>query len=91
MSSEQPQRVCFDGSGFLGLPDGTRRLYESYWNTFQTIFLYDVQVSTLRGGPEKLPLTYWTYTSGQERVAYINGRSLLVKRYPNSNWNVSRD
>ena len=83
--------TCFDGSGFLGLPDATRLLYKSYWDTFEQIFAYDVNVSTLRGGPDKLPLTYWTYLTNQERVAYINGRSLHVKRWPNSNWNVSRD
>ena len=91
MSSGEVQHVCFDSSGFIGLSDSLRRKYEFYWNTFNTIFAFDVRVSTLRGGPDKLPLTYWTYLTSQERVAYINGRTLHVKHYPDSNWNVSRD
>lgn len=82
--------ACFDANGFLGLPQGVRIKYETWWNTFEKIFAYDVNVSTLRGR-DKTPLTYWTYTTFQEKTDYTNGRLLHMKRYPDSNWNVNRD
>jgi hypothetical protein len=74
----------------VGLPQGIRIKYETWWNTFEKIFAYDVNVSTLRSR-DNVPLTYWTYLTSEQRIAYTNGLMLHIKRYPDSNWNVNRD
>jgi hypothetical protein len=88
--SANVQHACFDAKGFKALPDGIRKKFEYYWNTFETVFAFDVNVSTQKS-LEKVPLTYWTYKSNEERLAYIDGRMLHIRRYPDSNWNVNRD
>jgi len=76
---------CFDISGFATLSLGTLRLYETWWSTFDRIQAYDINVSTLHHAGNKT-LTYYTYLTYDERLAYTNGRMLHINRYPNSNW-----
>jgi hypothetical protein len=82
---------CFDLSGFFALPQSTQFLYRDYWNTFNRIQAYNIGVSTIRSGGDKTQ-TYYQYASGDERMSYINGQMLHIRRYPNSNWaSVSPD
>jgi hypothetical protein len=78
--------VCFDLSGFTGLPFGTALQYKIDWGTFERIQNFNSNVSTSRaaGGG----LTYYTYASGDEKISFINGQILHYKRYPTSNWNA---
>jgi hypothetical protein len=76
---------CFDLSGFLALPQSTQFLYRGYWNTFNRIQVYNINVSTLKaqGTPG---LFYYQYANFTERSQYTNGRMLHIRRYPSSNW-----
>lgn len=83
--------TMFDLSGFQGLPYSLKLKYESYWNTYNRIQTFNVEVSTLRNGGDKTA-TYYQYVSYAEKDAFVNGQSLHIKRYPTSNWTpVSED
>lgn len=88
--TDEVRTACFEGATFKGLTDGLRKKYQYYWNTFETIFKFDVNVSTMKS-VERIPLTYWTYESDQQKLAYRNGEMLHIRVYPTSNWNVNRD
>lgn len=84
-------RASFDLSGFLALPQSTQYLYRDYWNTFNRIQAVNVGVSTVRAAGDKTQ-TYYQFASGEERMYYLNGQMLHIRRYPNSNWaSVSPD
>jgi len=76
---------CFDVSGFYGLPDNVLNKYKYEWTTFERIFYNDIKVSTLRGTGNK-SMTYYTYMTYAEQIAFTNGRLLHINRYPTSNW-----
>ena len=78
--------VCFDLSGFTGLPFGTALQYKLDWDTFERIQNYNSNVSTARA--TGTGLTYYTYASGKEQISFINGQNLHYRRYPDSNWNA---
>ena len=78
--------VCFDLSGFFGLSFGVAAQYKTDWTTFDRIQDYNSNVSTQRS-VGVTGLTYYTYASGSEQMSFINGQSLHVRRYPDSNWN----
>jgi hypothetical protein len=78
--------VCFDLSGFTGLPFGTALQYKLDWGTFDRIQAYNSNVSTARAAGTQ-GLTYYTYASGNEQISFINGQNLHYRRYPDSNWN----
>jgi hypothetical protein len=81
---------CFDVSGFTGLNQGTMNIYKSNWVTFEKIFYFDSNVSTLHGTGNQEPL-YYTYLTQDEKTNYLNGQQLHTKRYPTSNWNVQKN
>jgi hypothetical protein len=77
--------VCFDASGFLVLTQGQNQKYTYYWDTFETIQNCNILVSTQRA-QGNVTNRYYTYRSFQEKEAYLMGRILHIKRYPNSNF-----
>jgi hypothetical protein len=78
---------CFDLSGFTGLSIGVAAQYRQEWATFDRIQAYNSNVSTLRA-EGKTGLTYYTYASGEEKISFVNGQALHVRRYPGQNWNA---
>ena len=77
--------ACFDVSGFLGLSQSVLRDYKDWWNTFERIQAINSNISTQRAAGNTA-LTYYVYIDSQERVAFINGQALHIRRYPDSNW-----
>ena len=77
--------IPFDASGFLCLPQTILLNYQNYWNTFNRIQLYNLNVSTLKASGTK-NLFYYQYSSFVEKNAFRDGRMLHIRRYPNSNW-----
>jgi len=81
----------FDLSGFLAVPSSVKLDYQNYWNTFNRIQAYNSNISTIRSGGEK-GVDYYTFSTYDERISFIQGQYLHVQRYPNSNWaTVSKD
>ena len=81
---------CFDVSGFTGLNQGTLAIYKANWITFERIFYFNSNVSTQHGLGNLEP-KYYTYLTQDERVNYIDGEQLHVRRYPNSNWDLQKN
>jgi hypothetical protein len=77
--------IIFDLSGFLAVPSSLRVIYQTYWNTYERIESYNLNVSTLRSAGDRT-LSYYLFNGNQEQIAYTNGRMLHIQRYPNSNW-----
>lgn len=86
MSNTTVVAVPFDLSGSEGLNFGNAILYQTYWNTFDRIQVYNARVSTMRATTGDPNLTYYKYTGSDERTQFIWGRMLHIRRYPNSNW-----
>jgi len=76
---------CFDASGFKFLPYATYLTYQSQWTTFERIYYYNSNVSTLQAMGDTT-ITYYQYPNNTEKTAYLNGLQLHTIRYPTSNW-----
>jgi len=76
---------CFDISGFQYLSQGVLLKYQQEWGTFERIYNFNSNVSTLRS-KGNTGLTYYNFFTTEEQAYYINGQQLHVKRYPTSNW-----
>jgi hypothetical protein len=76
---------CFDASGFQFLPQGIYHTYQSQWATFERIYTFNSNVSTLQGQGNS-NVSYYQFQNGTEKSAYLNGQMLHTVRYPNSNW-----
>jgi hypothetical protein len=84
-------RACFDLSGFFCVPQSVKLEYQMNWNVFERIQGFNINISTLRNAGDKT-LSYYQFVNGEEKAAFVNGQSLHVRRYPNSNWaSVSPD
>ena len=77
----------------MALPLPTRgltiRQYEAYktaWNTFETVYTYNAQVSTIMGSNPTASVSYWRFQSGDEKGRYIQGQFLHQQTYPKSNF-----
>lgn len=82
---------AFDLSGFLAVPSSLKIEYQQAWNTYNTVQLFNSNISTLRGAGDKT-WTYYTFTSYDESSAFTVGQYLHSQRYPNSNWaTISKD
>ena len=80
--------VCFDLSGFIGLNDSQKLQYKNAWGTFDRIQQFNSNVSTLRVVENSLNLSYYTFTSYEQKNLFRIGQFLHQQRYPNLNWNV---
>lgn len=76
---------CFDLSGFSGLSQGLFHTYLSRWNTFEQIYYYNSNVSTLKSNGIS-GISYYNFRNGAEQTDYRAGQLLHTQRYPNSNW-----
>ncbi len=85
MSGGGQYTVSFDLSGFLAVPQSVKVDYQAYWNTYNRIQAFNAGISTVRGGGDKTQ-SYYQFVNGEERVGFINGQMLHIRRYPNSNW-----
>ena len=83
--------VCFDLSGFIGLNDSQKLQYKTAWNTFDRIQNINSNISTLRVVENNLTLSYYTFTSYDQKNLFRIGQFLHQQRYPNSNWNVVQE
>ena len=89
--SGPPERITFDLSGLLALPQSTKVLYQSYWNNFERVQNYNWGISTMRAQGDKTQ-TYYVFSGHTEINYYTIGRTLHISRYPMSNWTpVSQD
>ena len=77
---------CFDASGFKFLPQGIYLTYQSQWATFERIYYYNSNVSTLMAQGNS-NTSYYQFVSNTEQTSYLNGLQLHTIRYPTSNWN----
>ncbi len=82
--------VAFDLSGFRAVPQSVKVDYQTYWNVYNRIQIYDSNVSTVRGEGDK-KATYYQYVSYDERNSFINGQMLHIRRYPGISWAPVRD
>ena len=73
--------VAFDISGFKFQSIGQNLIFQTNWNLFNQIQIYNSNVSTLRKS------NYYQFQSYAEKTQYTQGQFLHQKRYPNSNWN----
>ena len=80
--------VCFDLSGFIGLNDSQKLQYKTAWSTFDRIQNINSNVSTLRVLENSSNLSYYIFTSYDQKNLFRIGQFLHQQRYPNSNWNV---
>jgi hypothetical protein len=76
---------CFDASGFKFLPQGTYLTYQSQWTTFERIYYFNSNVSTLKA-QGNTDISYYQFPTVVEKTAYLNGEQLHTIRYPTSNW-----
>jgi hypothetical protein len=79
--------VCFDLSGFKFLGQVQKLQYQYSWDTFNRIQTYNSNVSTLRVSGNYPTLSYYQYTTQEEKATFTTGQFLHQQRYPNSNWN----
>jgi hypothetical protein len=79
------QFITFDLSGIRAVPNSVKVAYENYWNTFERVEHYNLNISTLRSTGNKT-YEYYIFLTNDEQVRYTNGRMLHIQRYPNSNW-----
>ncbi len=80
--------LCFDLSGFIGLNDSQKLQYKNAWGTFDRIQNFNSNISTLRKTENNLTLSYYIFTSYDQKNLFRIGQFLHQQRYPNSNWNV---
>lgn len=76
-----------DLSGFKFLTFTQKTNYYEAWATFNRVQDYNSNVSTLRAAGD-LGLTYYQFLTGTEKTLFLQGRSLHVQSYPNSNWEI---
>jgi hypothetical protein len=76
---------CFDASGFKFLPQGIYLSYQSQWATFERIYYFNSNISTVRKQGDSNAM-YYQFLTGTEKTDYLNGQQLHTLRYPTSNW-----
>lgn len=76
---------CFDASGIQFLPQSLYLTYQSQWATFERIYNFNSNISTLQG-QGTLNLHFYQFKNGVEQTDYLKGQFLHTTRYPNSNW-----
>jgi hypothetical protein len=81
---------CFDASGIRFLPQSIYMTYQSQWATFDRIFYFNSNISTLRGQGDSNQ-SYYQFKTTKEYIAYTAGQQLHAQRYPTSNWTSSQN
>jgi hypothetical protein len=76
---------CFDLSGFQGLSFSQAMNYKNDWNTYNYVQGINSNISTQRG-LYGVKYQYYTFKDFAQKTSFLNGQSLHVRRYPNSNW-----
>jgi len=72
-----PLNTCFSSiSSINSLSYNQRYEYKAAWNSFQTVELYNSNVSTLRGEGNK-SLMYYQYSTCESQSQYRKGASLF--------------
>jgi hypothetical protein len=79
--------VEFDLSGFHFMSSSQLLRYRTEWDLFNTVQIYNSNVSTVNGGMSKT-VPYYIFKNFNEKASFKNGQFLHQKRYPNSNWNA---
>lgn len=73
--------VAFDASGFIGMSFGQNAKYETAWNKFTQIQLFDSNVSTLRAGGD-CNIQYYKFPSYGELATFKQGQFLHLQSLP---------
>jgi hypothetical protein len=73
--------VAFDASGFIGMSFGQNAKYETAWNTFRRIQLFNSNVSTLRASGDNT-IRYYTFPTQNEILTFQQGQFLHFQSLP---------
>lgn len=77
--------LCFDLSGFQGLPFSLAQTYRTNWNTYNRIQIVNSNISVARNRGD-VGLVYYQYVTYEEREQFISGQMLHIRRYPQFSW-----
>lgn len=78
---------CFSLGPMKSLSSAQYKQYQSAWQTFNNVWDYNIQVSTIIGSNPSANISYYRFTGNIELQHYRQGQILHSIAYPTSNWN----
>ena len=70
----------------IGLSSSQLLIYKTAWNTFNNVYTYNAQVSTIVGSNPSAYVSYYRFANAVEIEQYRQGQLLHSITFPTSNW-----
>jgi len=68
----------------VGMPSQEYTKYKNDWNYFNSVWAYNITVSTLNGSSGQITQPPYEFVTNEDKVSYVNGQVSHISFYSNA-------